>query len=608
MRTNVQVVLLLCFVLIAGLIGYNFHRISTRLPDRSYSRFLAEIADNQIESVSIRNGEIKAKDKNGRSFITFSPDVPGLIGLLSEYHVEITTRSPLSNRSTLLHDLPLVFLMLGGWYIFSKTSRSRSSTFIKQSRYKPNGNTKSKVTFNDVAGISEAREELREITSFLKHPHRFTALGGRIPKGVLLEGPPGTGKTLLAKAIAGEASVPFYPLGGSDFVELFAGLGASRVRELFTEAKKHAPSIIFIDEIDAIGATRSLGDRSGTNDEREQTLNALLVEMDGFGSHETVIVIAATNRADILDSALLRPGRFDRQISLTLPDIKGRLKILEVHCQHIVISRNIDLSLLARSIPGFSGAQIANLVNEAALLAARRKKGSVDLSDFEDAKDKILMGVERKSAVISEKARRLAAYHEAGHAVLAILLPKTDPLHKITIIPRGRALGLTQQLPFDEQLTFSRSYLANRIKILLAGRCAENLIFNLQTTGASNDISSATDIAYRIICDFGMSSKLGPISYRNSRGDTDAAQPFHTLLSEAALREINLEVKQLISGCYEETSELLKEHNLFLHMIAEALLVNETLDQEEVDIVHRCYLNQKKVEREQQLTGDEWRM
>ncbi|MEE4166018.1 MAG: ATP-dependent zinc metalloprotease FtsH [Desulfocapsaceae bacterium] len=600
MKTRFQKILLLIFTIVIGFIGYNLYLISSRLPERAYSRFLLDIEQEQIEKVSIRDGIVTGTDRDGTVFTTFSPDVPGLIPLLTEQAVEIST-SPPAKISQFMHDLLIVLLLLGGWAILSGKTRSESASFLQRSRFKSAGSNNSKITFNDVAGISEASEELREITSFLKNPRQFTTLGGRIPKGVLLEGPPGTGKTLLAKAIAGEASVPFYPLGGSDFVEMFAGLGASRVRDLFTEAKKHAPAIIFIDEIDAIGGKRSSTNQSGSNDEREQTLNALLVELDGFSSNETVIVIAATNRADILDSALLRPGRFDRQITLTLPDIKGRLKILEVHCRKVTIDENIDLALLARSIPGFSGAQIANLVNEAALLAARKKKQHIETDDFEEAKDKIIMGLERKSAVISEKSRRLAAYHEAGHAVMALMLPETDPLHKITIIPRGRALGLTQQLPFDEHLTFSRTYLINRIKILMGGRLAEELIFNVQTTGAGNDIITATDIAYRIVCDFGMSGQLGPVSYSgvSSAYQGESAHPH--MLSEQTLREINLEVKNLIDECCRKTSEILEKHNTFLHMLAESVLANETLDGEEIDIVYRCYSNQKSIEKEYQL-------
>jgi len=601
MKTQFQTILLIGFAIIVGFVGYNLYLISSRLPERTYSLFLLDIERENITKVSIQNGNITGTDTNGRVFTTFSPDVPNLIPKLANHDIEITT-SPPPRVTELLHDLMIVVLILGGWLILNRKSRAGTSSFAQKSRFRRTANDSSSISFEDVAGISEAREELREITSFLKNPDHYTALGGRIPKGVLLEGPPGTGKTLLAKAIAGEASVPFYPLGGSDFVEMFAGLGASRVRELFTEAKKHAPSIIFIDEIDAIGGKRSSINQSGTGDEREQTLNALLVELDGFSSKQTVIVIAATNRADVLDSALLRPGRFDRQITLTLPDIKGRLKILEVHCRRVTIGENLDLALLARSIPGFSGAQIANLVNEAALLAARRKKQYIEVDDFEDAKDKIIMGLERKSAVISEKSRRLAAYHEAGHAAMALILPETDPLHKITIIPRGRALGLTQQLPFDEQLTFSKTYLVNRIKILMGGRLAEALIFNVQTTGASNDIITATDIAYRIVCDFGMSSQLGPVSYGPATSEYQHGISPVSMLSEQTRREINLEVQTIITSCCRETTEQLKQHNTFLHMLAESVLANETLDGEEIDIVYRCYLNQKSIEEEQQTS------
>jgi cell division protease FtsH len=454
-----------------------------------------------------------------------------------------------------------------------------------------------RITFADVAGITEAKEELQEIVEFLKNPEKYSRLGGRIPKGVLLQGAPGTGKTLLAKAIAGEASVAFFSMGGSDFVEMFAGVGASRVRELFQEAKKSAPCLIFIDEIDAIGGRRSSGQSSGSSDEREQTLNALLVEMDGFASEDTVIMIAATNRPDILDPALLRPGRFDRQITLSLPDVKGRLKILEVHAKKIVTAREIDLPAIARSIPGFSGAEIGNLVNEAALMAARRNKDAVEMSDFEEAKDKIVMGLERKSIAVSEKDRRLTAYHEAGHAIVGLLMEETDPLHKITIIPRGRAMGLTQQVPLDDRLTYSRDYLLNRIAILMGGRAAEALVFNRLTTGASNDILQATDIAARLVGEWGMSVELGPVAYRHSGegflGDSGQPRPH----SEMIARRIDEEIRKLVGDCYDQAADLLKKHNRFLHKFAEALLLNETMDAEEVDIVYRSYLKERELER-----------
>jgi len=486
----------------------------------------------------------------------------------------------------------LVMTMIGLWFIFAKSS-FRGSNIWKDDRFQVRTGAGDMKTFADVAGIDEVREELREIVDFLKNYEKYNLLGGRIPKGVLLQGPPGTGKTLLAQAIAGEASVPFYLMGGSDFVEMFAGVGASRVRELFGLAKKNAPCIVFIDEIDAIGGRRG-GGSNGSHEEREQTLNALLVEMDGFTSSETVIVIAATNRPDILDPALLRPGRFDRQLTVSLPNLLGRVKILEVHTRLITVSKVLNLTVIAQGIPGFSGADIANLVNEAALTAARHKKQSVEMSDFEEAKDKIMMGLERKNAAINEQERRVIAYHEAGHAIVARLLPETDGLHKITIIPRGIALGLTQQVPVEERYTYSLIYLLNRIKVLLGGRIAEKIVFNHLSTGAANDIAAATDIAHRLVCEWGMSGLLGSLVYRRTQqrflGDTDLRG--HT--SEATAREIDLEVRRIINECYDETEKLLRSHNRLIHDLAEILLVNETIDAEEMEIVVQCYSNTLK--------------
>lgn len=597
MRISVQVLLWIGLAVLLSVLGYTMYTVATRLPERSYSTFLSDLEQGEITTVSLKAGKITGTDHNGSQFTTFSPDVPALLPLLKRQDVEIITQS-VTEMSELIRDLMIVVLLLGGWFILSRKKSSKSFEGARYKRYHNDPQHNTRVTFADVAGVTEAQEEVEEIIDFLKDPHKHSKLGGRIPKGVLLQGPPGTGKTLLAKAIAGEASVPFYPMGGSDFVEMFAGLGASRVRELFREAKKYAPCIIFIDEIDAIGGTRTGSSNTGTNDEREQTLNALLVEMDGFSSDETVIVIAATNRPDILDAALLRPGRFDRQITLTLPDIKERLKILEVHTKKVAMSNTIDLSIIARSIPGFSGADIANLVNEAALRAAKTEKNEIELNDFENAKDKIIMGLERKNAVISEKSRRLAAYHEAGHAAVAKILPETDPIHRITIIPRGRALGLTQQLPLDDQFAFSQDYLLNRIKILMGGRLTEELIFNQRTTGASNDLLVATDIACRLVCEFGMSETLGPVTYAKYLTEDHAAAPRpKRSVSEQTLREIDTEVKRIIAECCSDTNSLLKRHNVFLHMIAEALLVNETLDGDELDIVYRCYTQNSQYEK-----------
>ncbi|ADW16800.1 membrane protease FtsH catalytic subunit [Desulfobulbus propionicus DSM 2032] len=596
MRNPIQLGLLLLTVTAIVVFGYNVYLRETTPPERAYSQFLAELKEGAIRTVHFKGQMLTGEDSAGRPFGTFVPDVAALVPLLLERQVAITGEAVApSGLADLFKSLLPVVLILSGWLIFSKKSFKGDFAARRGSRFTP---VKSeRVTFEDVAGITEAKEELQEIVEFLKTPEKYSRLGGRIPRGVLLQGAPGTGKTLLAKAIAGEASVAFFSMGGSDFVEIFAGVGASRVRELFQEAKKSAPCIIFIDEIDAIGGRRTGGQSSGASDEREQTLNALLVEMDGFGSEDTVIMIAATNRPDILDPALLRPGRFDRQITISLPDVKGRLKILEVHAKKIVTSPEIDLAEIARSIPGFSGAEIANLVNEAALTAARHNKAAVEMSDFDEAKDKIVMGLERKNIAISEKDRRLTAYHEAGHALVGLMLEETDPLHKITIIPRGRAMGVTQQVPLDDRLTYSREYLLNRIAILLGGRAAEALVFNRLTTGASNDILQATDIAARLVCEWGMSPALGPVAYQRGSdgflGESSQGKPH----SEMSARQIDREIKRLIDGCYDQASELLNKHNRFLHKFAEALLLKETMDAEDVAIVYRSYLKERELER-----------
>jgi len=597
MNNNVQIGLLLLTITAIAIAGYNIYLRESTPPPRSFTDFLTEVKQGEIIKVHLRGGAITGEDHAGRQFTTFAPDVSSLLPLLLDRQVLITAEAePVPGMTDVLKTLLPLLVLFGLWLIFSKrAARNSAGGTTRSSRFTPVHGER--VTFKDVAGISEAKEELREIVEFLKNPTKYSRLGGRIPKGVLLQGAPGTGKTMLAKAIAGEASVAFFSMGGSDFVEIFAGVGASRVRELFMEAKKSAPCIIFIDEIDAIGGKRSGGQSSGSSDEREQTLNALLVEMDGFSSGETVIMIAATNRPDILDPALLRPGRFDRQITISLPDVKGRLKILEVHARKIIAAASINLEEIARSIPGFSGAEIANLVNEAALMAARGNKDAVEMIDFEEAKDKIIMGLEQKSIVVSEKDRRLTAYHEAGHAIVGLMLAETDPLHKITIIPRGRAMGLTQQLPLDERYTYSQEYLHNRIKILLGGRAAESLVFNRLTTGASNDIVVATEIATRVICEWGMNVALGPVAYRSSEegflgnGFRDKAH------SEMIARKIDEEIKLLIETCYGEALVILRTHNKFLHKFAEVLLINETMDAEEVDIVYRSYRKERELER-----------
>jgi cell division protease FtsH len=444
--------------------------------------------------------------------------------------------------------------------------------------------SRGKVTFEDVSGIDEAMEEIQEIVAFLRDPGKFTRLGGRIPKGVLLVGVPGTGKTLLARAIAGVADVPFFNLSGSDFVEMFVGVGASRVRDLFAQGKKNAPCIIFIDEIDAVGRLRGAG-LGGGHDEKEQTLNQLLVEMDGFESNEGVILISATNRPDVLDPALLRPGRFDRQIVVPVPDIMGRVGILKIHVKKTPLSNDVDIKVLARGTPGFTGADIENMVNEAALMAARRGKDRLEMVDFEDAKDKVMMGTERKSMIITEEEKNAIAYHEAGHTLVARLLPGTDPIHKVTIIPRGRSLGLTQQLPMVEKHTYPKEDLLNSICILMGGRAAEEIMLNTQTTGAENDIEKASDLARKMVCEYGMSEELGPLTFGKKEGQIFLGREFtqHRDYSEMTAQRIDREVRDIVIWAYKKAAQLIKDNLDTLHKIAKALLEKETLNSSELD-------------------------
>ncbi len=596
--SNIQKGLLLLLLTAIAVIGYNIYLKETTPPPKTYSQFLSSLQNDKIKSVELKGGHIRYEDANNQKFSTYSPDISTVLEQLVEKGIDIKAEPGADdNPFGFFKALLPVFLILGAWFLFTRSQSEKSSSMSDKNGSLLIPETGSQVTFEDVAGISEAREELKEVVLFLKEPSKFSRLGGQLPKGVLLQGPPGTGKTLLAKAIAGEASVPFYSMGGSDFVEMFVGVGASRVRELFAEAKNNAPCIVFIDEIDAIGGKRSGGNATGSNDEREQTLNALLVEMDGFSSGETVIVIGATNRPDILDPALLRPGRFDRQVTISLPDFRGRIKILAVHAKKITTSPHLDMAAISRSIPGFSGAEIANLVNEAALLAARNGKQQVDMDDFDEAKDKLIMGLARKNVVITEKERRITAYHEAGHAIVAMLLPKADPVHKITIMPRGRALGLTQQMPVDDRHTYSKEYLLSRIQTLLGGRIAEELIFDQLTTGASNDLAGATEIATRLVCEWGMSDVVGPIAHMQDQSDFLGSSSSTKQHSEQTAIAIDSEIKRIINDCYEETTGLLTENNKFLHKLAEVLMINETVDGEEMDIVFHCYLNEKEMER-----------
>ncbi|RJX23485.1 MAG: ATP-dependent zinc metalloprotease FtsH [Desulfobulbus sp.] len=568
-------------------------------PPISFNEFLTSLDNNEIAEVHFKGGNIRLRDNFGREFSTYAPDVPALVPRLLEKNVVVRGEndrpSPVWNLLSVV--LP-VFLVMLAWYFLAsrQVSRGNDEEDDKEKNYRFAPSTAT-ITFRDVAGVPEAKEELVEIIDFLQKPKKYSKLGAVIPRGILFQGPPGTGKTLLAKAIAGEAGVPFYSISGSDFVEMFVGVGASRVRDLFREAKKHAPCIIFIDEIDAVGGHRAAGGSSAGQDERGQTLNALLVEMDGFASDETIIILAATNRPDILDPALLRPGRFDRQISILPPDVKGRLEILKVYARKVPLSPDVDLENIARGTPGFTGAELASLVNEAAIIAGRTNKKSIDNNDFDVAKDRILMGIERKGMVINEKDRQTMAFHEAGHAVLTRFLPETDPIHKISIIPRGRALGHTMQLPLQDRHSYSREYLRSRITIFLGGRVAEEIALNQQTTGAEDDFQQAIDIATKMVCKWGMDSEIGPMAYACDVGGFLGEQVKSTNYSEETARLIDREVKKLIEECYAEAREILKREMDFLRHLAEMLLINETLDHEEMEIIYTCTAK-KRLEQE----------
>ena len=554
----------------------------------SYSQFLNMVEQGDVSKVTIQGDNISFATNQGQSFKTFAPKDLELIKILRTRGIEITAKPHDATPwyMTILVSWFPMLLLIGVWIFFMRQMQvggGKALSFGK-SRARLVSDERNKVTFDDVAGIEEAKEELQEIIEFLRDPKKFTRLGGRIPKGVLLVGAPGTGKTLLARAIAGEAEVPFLSISGSDFVEMFVGVGASRVRDLFAQGKKHAPCIIFLDEIDAVGRHRGAG-LGGGHDEREQTLNQLLVEMDGFESNEGVILISATNRPDVLDPALLRPGRFDRQVVVPVPDVKGREGILKVHTKKTRLADDIDLSIIARGTPGFTGADLENMTNEAALLAARRNKDSIEMDDLEDAKDKVLMGTERKSMIISEEEKRTTAYHEAGHTLVAKLLPNTDPIHKVTIIPRGRALGLTQQLPLDEKHTYTKEYLADNISVLMGGRIAEEIALNTQTTGASNDIERATEIARKMICEYGMSETLGPLTFGKKEEEIFLGREIaqHRDYSEDTARKIDLEVNNLIGENYQKTHKIVSENITVLHQLAKALLEKETLDGSEIE-------------------------
>ncbi len=560
----------------------------------TYSQFISDVKTGRIGTVSIEGNSITGNHTDGGRFTTYSPETnnDALIGTLLENNVEIKGMEPNKNSfwaHALISWFPII-LLLGIWIYFMRQmqgggGRGGALSFGK-SRARLLSEDQVKITFSDVAGIEEAKQEVSELVEFLRDPGKFQKLGGKIPSGVLMVGSPGTGKTLLAKAIAGEAKVPFFTISGSDFVEMFVGVGASRVRDMFEQAKKHSPCIIFIDEIDAVGRHRGAG-LGGGHDEREQTLNQLLVEMDGFEGNEGVIVIAATNRPDVLDPALLRPGRFDRQVVVPLPDIRGREQILKVHMRKIALGDNVKANIIARGTPGFSGADLSNLVNEAALFAARANKKLVDMEEFERSKDKIMMGAERRSLVMSEEEKRLTAYHEAGHAIVGRLVPSHDPVYKVTIIPRGRALGVTMFLPEEDRLSYSKELLDSQISSLFGGRIAEELIFDKSkvTTGASNDIERATQLARNMVTKWGLSEKLGPLTYSEEEDEVFLGRSItqHKAISDETSHTIDKEIRNIINKNYKRSEQILKKNIGKLHLMADALIKYETIDAGQID-------------------------
>ncbi len=580
---------LFIFFLVALLcmLATSFWFLEKRLPVQDYSKVIERLNNNQIVKFEFTGNRVVFTDKDNRSFMTTVPDVNNFLERIHDDNINIVVKEDRFNLiyMTVISGFIVGFIMVVWWSLQPKGKEE--STFASDKLVKQRGKEPG-LTFNDIAGIPEVEAELEEIVSILKHADNFKKIGATIPRGILLQGPPGTGKTLLAKAVAGEAGVPFYSFSGSDFVEMFVGVGASRVRDLFKEAKKNCPCIIFIDEIDAVGASRASGSSAGGQEERAQTLNALLSEMDGFDTGDTIIVLAATNRPDILDPALKRPGRFDRQINILPPDLKGRKKILEVHGRKVALHPEVDFEDLAKATPGFTGAELANLVNEAALMAARKGREQILNEDFEKARDRILMGIERKGMIISDKDRNVLAFHEAGHGILANSLPSADPLHKITIVPRGMALGQTQQLPISDHPAYSKEYLRSKIIVLMGGRAAEALIFDQQTTGAQGDLLTATRIATDMICKWGMSSTFGPQTFSVESGGFIAGAGGRLPMSDDTARMIDQEVHALLTSCYEEALCILTQKQALLEDLAEILLQVETLDGEEFGIIVHC--------------------
>ena len=583
---NVTFYLLIIIVAIWMIDYYSASTVSKT--DITYSAFMKHVQQDEVKQVTIVDNVISGKLKDGKDFSTVAPSDDSLIPTLRARDIEIKAELPPQPPwwTTILSSLLPMLLIVGIWFMLMQQSQGGGGRVMNfgKSRARRYDEDNIKITFKDVAGADEAKEELEEVVEFLKHPKKYNDLGAKIPKGVLLYGPPGTGKTLLAKAVAGEAGVPFFSISGSDFVEMFVGVGASRVRDLFEQAKKSAPCIVFIDEIDAVGRQRGAG-LGGGHDEREQTLNQLLVEMDGFGANEGIIMIAATNRPDILDPALLRPGRFDRQIVVDRPDIKGRQEILKVHVKGKPISPEVELGVIARRTPGFTGADLSNLVNEAALMAARKNKNKIDMPEMEEAAERVIMGPERRSRVISDKEKRLTAYHEGGHTLVGMLLDNTDPVHKVTIIPRGRAGGYTLSLPKEDRYYATRSEMLDELKVLLGGRVAEALVLKEISSGASNDLQRATSLARQMICEYGMSPELGPMTFGHRQDQVFLGRDIgrDKDYSEEVAAKIDKEIRKFIDEAYQKTESLLNENMDKLHLIADALIERETLEGEEID-------------------------
>ena len=585
--------LLVCFLFSALALFLTFlWFMEHRHPSQDYSKLVEQLNNDKIVILEFTGNKVVFTDKHDRIFVTTVPDVGRFLERVQEKNIRVTVKA---DRFNLIYTTVIAIFITGlimiVWWSLQRNRKEEnnftSDKLVSQSSKKLN------ITFKDIAGIPEAKEELEEVVSFLKSPANFTKIGATIPRGILLQGPPGTGKTLLAKALAGESGVPFYSFSGSDFVEMFVGVGASRVRDLFKEAKENSPCIIFIDEIDAVGASRTAGSSAGGQEERGQTLNALLVEMDGFDTNDTIVVLAATNRPDILDSALKRPGRFDRQINLLAPDVRGRKKILEVHGQKVVLHPEIDFDVLAQATPGFTGAELANLVNEAALMAARKGQDHILNEDFEKARDRVLMGVERKGLIMTDHDRKVLAYHEAGHGILANKLPDSDPLHKITIVPRGMALGQTQQIAISDHHAYSKQYLISKIIVLMGGRAAEELVFKQQTTGAQGDLLNATRIATNMICKWGMSTTLGPQTFTVESGGFIEGVSGRLPMGQDTAKLIDQEVNELLGNCFDKAVRILKEERSLLDSLAEILLQVETLDGEEFDIIVDCSLKKE---------------